>query len=206
LVANRPSFGADPLTDLRALIDRRTAIVSIDTDFFIQEDERLLAGKLEGWLEDKVSAGVRVTCRENHVDLVDLFSEPVDVVLNFDTHMDLSLGFLFGAPPRVPPEDASVFETILESDFTDRYVWAHPVSRSRDAARVYSAALLFGDQPILRRIHCLEGALAFQLLDSIRTEWVFVCRSPAYASPRTELTYRRLCSIANGPSPASLEP
>jgi hypothetical protein len=206
LVANRSSFGAEQLTDLRALADGRTAIVSIDTDFFIHEDERLLAVQLEWWLEAKVSGGVRVTCREDHVDLVDLLSEPVDIVLNFDSHMDLSLGFLFGQPPRVPPEDASVFETILASNLTDRYVWAHPVSRSQDAARVYSAALVFGDQPILPRVHCIPGAAAFQLLDAFRTAWVFVCRSPDYATPRTELAYRRLHSIANGRTPASLEP
>lgn len=199
---NGGPFGIEPPIDLLKLVDGRTGILSVDTDFFIRNDERLLAAKLETWLTEKVAAGVPVTCRDDHVDLVDLVSKPVGVLLNFDSHMDLSLGFLFGEAPHVPPQDATVFETILATDLTDRYMWAHPVSRSRDAARVYAMAAIAGRQPLVRRIHCLLGVVALQLLDQIRISSVFVCRSPGYATAETEVVFRRLREIAEGRSPS----
>jgi hypothetical protein len=190
--------GPDPLADLRDLVDGQTGIVSIDTDFFVQRRERALAGRLAAWLAAEVAAGVPVTCREDHVDLVDLVRTPVEVCLNFDSHMDLSVGYLLGDDPRVPPEDATVFETILAAGLTRRYIWAHPASRSRAVASVYAGALVAGRQRALNRIHCLSGEAALHVLDGIRTDSVFVCRSPGYETAETAAVYRRLCSIAAG--------
>lgn len=140
--------------------------------------------------------------REDHVDLVEL-AEPVDLVVNFDFHMDLRLEFLHGAPACSPPQDATVFESILATGQAGHYVWAHPESRRTDAAAAYTSAWLRGSQPLLRRIHCLPGSSVLgDLLPRVDPNLIFVCRSPAYATSQTDVVFERLRSLATrrGPS------
>src|SRR5690349_16107887 len=104
---------------------RPSGAVSIDADFFTCPDEQSLLPTLLDWLRQRVDAGVPVTVSTDHVDLVASAPHPVDVIVNFDFHMDLSVEFLLGAEPAAPA-DNSVFETVVAGGGTRRYVWAHP--------------------------------------------------------------------------------
>jgi hypothetical protein len=176
-------------------------LISIDADFFTMPSEQRLAEQLEVWFA-QVARQTPVIIRENHVDLVDLV-EPVDLVVNFDFHMDLRLEFLHGAPACSPPQDATVFESILATSRAGRYVWAHPESRRADAATAYASACLAGSQPLLQRIHCLPGtAVLTDVLPRVRPAAVFVCRSPAYATEQTDAVFERLRLAASGGVPS----
>ncbi len=177
-----------------------SAAVSIDADFFTRPQEHGLVEPLARWLGDRADAGMPVVVREDHVDLVGAVAEPVEVMLNFDFHMDLSLEFLLGAPPAAP-SDATVFETVLATDVTRRYVWVHPRSRRAVAARVYAAAVLTARQPLLSRIHCLPGSEGLARLDGLSVRWAFVCRSPGYATEASDAAFARLAGVAVGARP-----
>jgi hypothetical protein len=168
----------------------------VDTDFFTHPEELRIAPKLQAWLAGEVRVGVPLTFREDHVDLVQSMTTMVDLVVNFDFHMDLRLEFLHGADPLTPPQDASVFETILTAALTSRYVWAHPVSRRADAARAYASAVATGRQPLVSRIHCLPGVEALTMLKKLRISSIFVCRSPAYATADTDRVFWGLRHMA----------
>ncbi len=188
--------------DLAEWVDGRTGLVSVDADFFTRAEEQRLIADVETWLTAVLSIGVPVTFRQDHVDLVDLMTQPVEVVLNFDFHMDLRLEFLLGDAAVVPPQDATVFETILACGLTNRYIWAHPVSRRGEVAHVYASAAVAGLQPLLARIHCVPGVDAVnKLLESMALTSVFVCRSPGYSTVDTDLAFRRLQAAAERLSP-----
>ena len=167
---------------------RPTAAVSIDADFFTLPDEQLLLAPLLAWLHGHVASGRPVVLRDDHADLVATLPHPVEVIVNFDFHMDLTIEFLLGAP-AAPVADAAVFESLLAEGRTERYVWAHPVQRRATAARVYASALLADRQPLLSAIHCLPGPEALDLLAELDVVWAFVCRSPGYATPDTEAAF-----------------
>lgn len=191
-----PPLAEAPLVGLVALLEGQAALLSIDTDIFVDQGELQLAAALEVQVARLVAAGVPVTYRQDHVDLVHLVDRRFDVVLNFDRHMDLSLEFLAGAAPHHPPHDATVFETILSSGHAQHYIWAYPTSRGPDAAWVFAWAVRSDRQPLVRRIHCLLATEATVLLDQLRVEWVFVCRSPEYATADSEAVFERLRRIA----------
>jgi hypothetical protein len=183
------------LPDLDSWIQGRKVALSIDADFFAEPDEQQLVGPLAGWLADCVAAGVPAVCCDDHVDLVGLLTEPVDIVINFDFHMDLRIEFLHGDRPLMPPQDATVFESVLSSGTAGRYLWAHPASRAREAADVYTAAFVAGKQPVLRNIHCLPGQRAFSVLAKGQTKQIFLCRSPYYATNATDAAFGRLREV-----------
>jgi hypothetical protein len=168
----------------------RSGTVSIDTDFFIRPEEQLLVEPLVRWLGRRVDEGMTVVVREHHVDFL-ATSNPVDVTINFDFHMDMRVEFLLGER-YAAPIDATVFESVLATGKSERYVWAHPLSRRATAARVYAAATLAARQPLLSRIHCVPGPDALSMLDELDVSWAFVCRSPAYATNATDLAFARL--------------
>jgi hypothetical protein len=183
--------------DLGEWIDGRTGLVSIDADFFTQPEEFGIVEDVAAWFAGVVLTGARVTFHEDHVDLVDLMTDRVDVAVNFDFHMDLRREFLMGAKPLVPPQDATVFESILASGLADRYVWAHPVSRRKEVAWTYAAAVVAGRQALLKQIHCIPGVEVLQrLLNRMTVGMVFVCRSPGYATANTDLAFRHLRATA----------
>jgi hypothetical protein len=165
--------------------------VSIDTDFFTRSEEQELLTPLARWLGERVEDGVPVFVRENHVDFAGIVAGPVDTTVNFDFHMDMRIEFLLGAP-YAAPVDATVFESVLATGMSRRYVWAHPLSRRRTVAKVYTAAALAARQPLLSRIHCLPGHEALSLLDGLEVTCAFVCRSPGYATKATDLAFTRL--------------
>jgi hypothetical protein len=172
-----------------------SAAVSIDADFFSDPEEQRLVTPLVRWLVSRVRAGVPVDVREDHVDYHQSIRTSVDLTINFDFHMDMRIDFLFGAPPA-EPADPTVFESVLATGATRDYVWAHPVGRRQTVADVYTAALLADRQPLLRRIHGLPGADALGLLDEVEVAWVFVCRSPGYATADTDAAFQRLRDAA----------
>lgn len=165
--------------------------MSIDADFFTFADEQRLLAPLVSWLLRSVTAGMPVTLSEDHVDLVAAAPRPVDVMINFDFHMDLTVDFLLGAP-AAPPTDASVFESLVAKGMSRRYVWAHPVSRRETAARVYTTALLAARQPLLAKVHCVPGAEAMSMVDQLDVVWAFVCRSPGFATTKTDEAFADL--------------
>ena len=165
--------------------------MSIDADFFKCPEEQELVGPLTRWLSDRVGKGVPVVFREHHVDFVTASAERVDVVINFDFHMDMRVEFLLGAPSAAPM-DATIFESKVATGMTERYVWAYPVSRRATVARVYATATLAARQPLLSRIHCLSGPEALSLLGELDVRSVFVCRSPQYATAVTDAAFARL--------------
>jgi hypothetical protein len=188
--------GSDVTVELSEWLRGRRALISIDADFFSDPEEVESHAEFEGWLDRTVANGVAVTVSRDHVDLVAQMP-PVDVVINFDYHMDLRLEFLFGAPALHPAQDASVFESILVSGLTQRYVWAHPQRRSVDAARVYASSVLAGRQPLIQRIHCLPGVTVMrQLIQRPLVESVFVCQSPDYSTPDSDSIFATLAAIA----------
>lgn len=181
--------------DLGAWLRGRSVAVSIDADFFAEPSEQQLVEPLAEWLADCVATGIPATCRRDHVDMIGFLVEPVDLVINFDFHMDLRIEFLHGDAPYTPPQDATVFESVLASGTAHRYLWAHPASRAADAASVYTAAFVAGKQPILGNIHCLPGHAALPLLTHGRTASVFVCRSPGYSTADTDAAFVRLREV-----------
>lgn len=186
-----------PCLELSELVAGRRCLVSIDTDFFCNPAEQGLVSRFDTWLRDVLSAGVPVVVEQDHVRLVDLIRERVDVIVNFDFHMDLRIDFLNGDAARRPPHDATVFESILADGLVDTYIWAHPVSRRRDAAQVFATAYLTGRQPVLGKIHCVDGAdVLDHILDRVHTTSAFVCRSPGYATRDTDLVFSQLQATA----------
>ncbi len=67
---------------------------------------------------------------------------------------------------------------------------------------MYSTALLAGRQPLLRKVHCLPGSEALDVLDELDVVWAFVCRSPAYSTRDTEASFSRLSGCASSLRPA----
>ena len=188
--------------DLDQWIRGKTGTVSIDADFFTDEEERRLAPGIEACVARQLVAGAQIAFRDEHVDLVPLVPDPVDFIVNFDFHMDCRIEFLHGDEPLTPPCNASLFETLLASGSTAKYVWAFPSARRREAALAYSSALLADRQPRLHRIHCVSGAYAIdRLLDRATIASIFVCRSPAYATADTDAVYERLRSLAGDALP-----
>ena len=173
------------MVDLR----RRTGILSLDADYFLESAEHSLVPDIDRLIRDR--AARTSTCfRDYHVDLTELITEPVDYVINFDSHMDCSLEFLFGAPPRDPPVNATVFEGLLARGLVRRYIWACPDSRRSLAAKVYASATVAGRQPRLSDIHCVTGRFAVaELLDHADLALIFACRSPDYATAATDAIY-----------------
>ncbi len=169
--------------------------MSIDADFFAEPNEQQLVEPLAAWLADCVAADIPTTCRKDHVDLIDFLVEPVDLVINFDYHMDIRIEFLHGDDPYMPPQDATVFESVLSSRTAHRYLWAHPAGRASDVAKIYTAAFAAGRQPILRNIHCLPGHNALPLLTKGQTTSVFVCRSPGYSTTATDAAFAHLREV-----------
>ena len=157
-------------------IPGRSTALSIDADFFTEPGEQQLVEPLAELL----------------ADLVGSLAEPVDIVINFDFHMDVRIEFLQGDRPLVPPQDATVFESVLTSGTAGRYLWAHPAGRAREAADAYTAAFVAGKQPVLRNIHCLPGYRALSLLAKAQIKLVFLCRSPRYATTATDAAFERL--------------
>jgi hypothetical protein len=182
-----------PVPELARWIGGRTGIVSIDADFFTHPDEQRLLPRVREWLF-REAKGAPAFFRAEHVDLVGLISHPADFVLNFDFHMDCRVEFLHGDPAKTPPCSASVFETLLCDGLIERYIWAFPVARRTVAARVYSSAVVAERQPLLRRIHCIDGRDALAGLVGVEIETVFVCRSSAYATAATDAIYNDLRS------------
>lgn len=183
--------------ELAEWLDGRTSLVSIDADFFTQPEESRIVEDVAAWFAGAVLTGARVTFHEDHVHLVDVMKDRVDVAVNFDFHMDLRREFLMGAQPLVPPQDATVFESIIASGLAHHYVWAHPVSRRKEVARTYASAVVAGRQPLLTQIHCIPGVEVLQrLLNRMTVVMVFVCRSPGYATADTDLAFRRLHATA----------
>ncbi len=174
---------------------RPTAVVSIDADFFTCSEEQRLRAPLVSWLGCSVTAGVPVWVSDDHVDLVEALPRPVDVIVNFDFHMDMTLDFLLGAP-AARPADASVFESLVADRVVRRYLWAHPVSRRKTAARIYTSALLAGRQPLLGNVHCMSGVDAMAILDELDVVWAFVCRSPGYATTVTDAAFADLVRVS----------
>lgn len=182
-------------SDLDAWIRGRNVAVSIDADFFAEPNEQQLVEPLAEWLADRVAADIPATCREDHVDLIDFLAEPVDLVMNFDFHMDLRIEFLRGDAPCMPPQDATVFESVLTSGTAHRYLWAHPAGRACEVASIYTAAFVSGGQPLLGNIHCLPGHAALPLLTKGQTTSIFVCRSPGYSTTATDAAFVRLREV-----------
>ena len=180
------------MPDLDAWIQGRSTALSIDADFFTEPGEQQLVEPLARWLADCIAAGVRAVYCDDHVDLVGFLSEPVDIAINFDFHMDMRIEFLQGDGPLVPPQDATVFESILSSGTAGRYLWAHPAGRAREAADMYTAAFATGRQPALRNIHCLPGHRDLSLLAKGQAKRIFLCRSPRYATTATDAVFGRL--------------
>jgi hypothetical protein len=190
--------------DLAEWIRGRTGAVSIDADFFTDAEERRLAARVEACVARRLAAGARIAFRDEHVDLVPFVSEPVDFIVNFDFHMDCRIEYLHGDEARTPPCNASLFETLLGSAATEKYVWAFPSAREREAAIAYSSGLLASGPARMRRIHCVSGAYAIEgLLDEAMITSVFVCRSPDYATADTDAIYARLRSLVEGAAPAT---
>jgi hypothetical protein len=187
--------------DLEKWLQRKTGILSVDVDFFTREEERPLAPRVESWVARKVAAGARVAFRDEHVDLIELISRPVDFVLNFDFHMDCRIEFLHGDEPKSPPCSASVFEGLLSQRLVERYIWAFPISKRRRAASVYSSAFSTTGRQLLTRIHCVSGRDALdELLPHAAITAVFVCRSPDYATADTDAIFADLRSAVAAPS------
>jgi hypothetical protein len=187
--------------DLDEWIRNKTGTASIDADFFTHEEERRLTARVEDYVAQQLAAGARIAFRDEHVDLVQLVSDPVDFILNFDYHMDCRIEFLHGDEPMTPPCNASLFETLLSSGSTEKYIWAFPSTRRRQAALAYSSAFVAGRQPRMHRIHCVSGAYAIdRLLGRATIASIFVCRSPEYATADTDAVYERLSSLV-GHSP-----
>jgi hypothetical protein len=187
--------------DLDEWIRGKTGTVSIDADFFVDQEERGLTARVEACVARQLAAGARIDFRDEHVDLVPLVPELVDFIVNFDFHMDCRIEFLHGDEPRTPPCNASLFETLLASGSAEKYVWAFPAARRKEAALAYSSALLADRQPRMPRIHCVSGAYAIDtLLDQATIASIFVCRSPDYATADTDAIYARLRSLAGDAS------
>ncbi|WP_328457648.1 hypothetical protein OG780_42885 [Streptomyces sp. NBC_00386] len=182
------------MADLAQWIRGRAGIVSIDADFFTNPPEQRLLPPMRTWLTNE-AAGAPVAFRTEHVDLVDLVPRPVEFLINFDFHMDCRVEFLHGDPPKCPPCSASVFETLLSDGLIERYIWAFPAVRRTVAARVFSSAVITGRQPLLSRIHGIEGRDMAEALTGIEVESVFVCRSPSYATVTTDAIYDDLQSL-----------
>lgn len=188
--------------DLDEWIRGKRGMLSIDADFFARRDELALAPLVEDRVARELAAGAQMTFREEHVDLVELVTRPVDFVLNFDFHMDCRLEYLHGDEPRAPPCSASVFETLLSGGLTDKYIWAYPATRRRQVAQVYASAVVADRQPRMSRMHCVDGRYALhRLLGRATIDSIFVCRSPAYASADTDAVHDRLLALV-GPSAA----
>ncbi|MFB7476054.1 hypothetical protein [Kitasatospora sp. NPDC056184] len=185
----------EPVADLAQWVRGRTGIVSIDADFFSDPPEQILLPPLKSWLANE-AAGAPIVFRNEHVDLVDLVPRPVEFLINFDFHMDCRVEFLHGDPPKSPPCSASVFETLLGDGLIERYIWAFPAARRTVAARVFSSAVVTGRQPLLPRIHGIEGREMVGALTGVDVESVFVCRSPSYATATTDAIYDDLQSRA----------
>ncbi|MFI5909502.1 hypothetical protein [Dactylosporangium sp. NPDC051541] len=180
----------------------RTGLVSIDVDYFMHGGDPHLVAPLREWFARAVRDGARVVFRDDHVDLVELVTRPVDFIVNLDHHMDLRLEFLHGAPARRPPVNASVFETLLADGLTERYVWAHPPGRRRAAALAYSSAFAAGRQSLLPRIHCVEGRSAVRrIMCRAEVGFVFVCRSPDYADATTDAVFHDLRRLGSPAAP-----
>jgi hypothetical protein len=183
--------------DVDEWIRNRSGIVSIDTDFFTNVAEQGLAAQVTDWLSRRVDGGVPVVFRDEHVDLVELVSRPVDFAVNLDYHMDLRLEFLHGEPARTPPSSASVFETLLADGLVEKYIWAFPSERRRTASMVYSSAFVTGRQPLLAQIHCVDGRYALdRIMSRVGLVSIFVCRSPDYATAETDAIYDSLRRVA----------
>jgi len=192
--------------DLAEWIRNKTGTVSIDADFFTRDEERQLAPLVQDCVEEHLAAGARIAFRDEHVELVQLVSEPVDFILNFDYHMDCRIEFLLGDEPRTPPCNASLFETLLSSGLTEKYVWAFPSTRSRQAALVYSSAFIANRQPRISQLHCVSGRYALErLLNRATIASIFVCRSPDYATAGTDAILAGLRSLVGPALPSDFE-
>ncbi len=188
-------IGSEPVADLAQWIRGRAGIVSIDADFFTDPQEQRLLPHLRTWLMNE-GAEAPIVFRTEHVDLIDMVRRPVEFLINFDFHMDCRVEFLHGDPPKRPPCSASVFETLLGDGLIERYIWAFPAVRRAVAAQVFSSGVITGRQPLLSRIHCVEGRDVLGLLTGVEVEGVFVCRSPSYATATTNAIYDDLRSMA----------
>ncbi len=193
--------------DLDEWIDNKLGILSIDADFFGREEEQQLAPCIKNWVLRKVGAGVQIVFRDEHVDLIKLVSHPVNFIINFDYHMDCRIEFLYGGEPKTPPCSGSLFESLLSYGLTEKYIWALPNSRSRQASLVYSSAFVGNGQPLLTRIHCVSGRYALErILDRAKIGFIFVCRSPDYATAETDAILDSLTSLVALSSCATSQP
>lgn len=186
-----------PITDLERWLIGRTAILSVDVDYFMSDPEHDLADILSDFVLRLMRTGTNLTCDDHHVALADLPVFPVDIVVNFDFHMDCRLEYLFGDAARVPPCNATVFEHLLSSGQLSRYIWALPEERYKDAADAYCRALILQRQPWLSNIHCITGREVLDsLLPLVDIRHIFVCRSPEYRTAFTDALYGRLTAPA----------
>lgn len=162
-------------------------ILSADADFFTFADEQLIAPEVIDYLTRKIAAGAEIAFRDEHVALIDLVARPVDFIINFDFHMDCRVEYLHGAPAKVPPCNATVFEHLLSSGLAERYIWGFPNIRAAKVASVYASAFIESNQPLLTRIHCIPGHRVLkELLELPQIDAIFVCRSPDYATANTD--------------------
>jgi hypothetical protein len=183
--------------DLDQWIRGKTGTLSIDADFFTCDEERRLATRVEDLVARELAGGAHIAFHDEHVALVALVSRPVDFILNFDFHMDCRIEYLHGDAPRTPPCSASVFETLLSSGLTEKYIWAFPSTRRRDVALVYSSAVIANRQPRISDVHCVDGRYALdELLGRATIASIFVCRSPGYATTQTHAIHDRLRALA----------
>lgn len=173
--------------NLKQWIHGKSGILSVDADFFTLKEEQQLAPWMISRIAWKAVSDVDIVFYDEHVDLVKLVTYPVDFVINFDYHMDCRVEFLHGEGAKTPPCSASLFENLLSTGLTSRYIWAFPNSRSRQAASMYSSAFVSNNQPLLTRIHCINGQYVMdELLDLAKISLIFVCRSPDYATVETD--------------------
>jgi hypothetical protein len=179
--------------NLEQWIHNKSGILSADADFFTLKEEQHLAPRVMSQIAAKVAAGAEIVFRDDHVDLIKLVTHPVDFVINFDYHMDCRLEFLHGEGPKIPPCNASLFESLLSASLTERYIWAYPNSRRRQVALVYSSAFVSNSQPLLTHVHCINGRYVLdELLDIAQINLIFVCRSPDYATSETDAIFEDL--------------
>jgi hypothetical protein len=183
--------------NLRQWIHNKSGILSVDVDFFTLKEEQQIAPLLINQISLKVLAGAEIVFCDEHVDLIDLATHPVDFIINFDYHMDCRVEFLHGASSKIPPCSASLFENLLSVGLTEKYIWAFPNSRNFQAASVYSSAFINNSQPLLTRIHCINGhSVLDELLSIAKIDFIFVCRSPDYATSETDAILEDLRSLS----------